>query len=187
MDDISSITSDNFEGGRKVAHLLCDLGHERIGYIAGWEGASTQRDREAGFLAGLTSNNTTLFAREVGDFRTDLTETATFAMFDKPASERPDAVFVANDHMAFVVMDILRHDLGLRVPEDVSVVGYDDVPPAAWKSYDLTTVRQRANLMVEQTVETILDHIEDPSKMTPKKIQIDSPLIVRSSTRQERI
>jgi DNA-binding LacI/PurR family transcriptional regulator len=108
-------------------------------------------------------------------------------MFDKPASERPDAVFVANDHMAFVVMDILRHDLGLRVPEDVSVVGYDDVPPAAWKSYDLTTVRQRANLMVEQTVETILDHIEDPSKMTPKKIQIDSPLIVRSSTRQERI
>jgi DNA-binding LacI/PurR family transcriptional regulator len=108
-------------------------------------------------------------------------------MFDKPASERPDAVFVANDHMAFVVMDILRHDMGLRVPEDISVVGYDDVPPAAWKSYDLTTVRQRANLMVEQTVETILDHIEDPSKMTPKKIQIDSPLIVRSSTRQERI
>ena len=95
---------------------MCDLGHERIGYIAGWEGASTQRDREAGFLAGLTSNNTTLFAREVGDFRTDLTETATLAMFDKPASERPDAVFVANDHMAFVVMDILRHDLGLRVP-----------------------------------------------------------------------
>jgi DNA-binding LacI/PurR family transcriptional regulator len=88
--------------------------------------------------------------------------------------------------MAFVVMDILRHDLGLRVPEDISVVGYDDVPPAAWRSYDLTTVRQRANLMVEQTVATILDHIEHPNQMSPKKIQIDSPLIIRSSTRQER-
>ena len=186
MDDISSVTSDNFEGGRKVAHLLCDLGHDRIGYIAGWEGASTQRDREAGFLAGLSAHNKTLYAREVGDFHADRTKTATLAMFDKPANERPDAVFVANDHMAFVVMDILRHDLGLRVPEDISVVGYDDVPPAAWRSYDLTTVRQRANLMVEQTVATILDHIEHPNQMSPKKIQIDSPLIIRSSTRQER-
>jgi DNA-binding LacI/PurR family transcriptional regulator len=122
----------------------------------------------------------------VGDFHADRTKTATLAMFDKPANERPDAVFVANDHMAFVVMDILRHDLGLRVPADISVVGYDDVPPAAWRSYDLTTVRQRANLMVEQTVATILDHIEHPNQMSPKKIQIDSPLIIRSSTRQER-
>jgi DNA-binding LacI/PurR family transcriptional regulator len=72
------------------------------------------------------------------------------------------------------------------VPADISVVGYDDVPPAAWRSYDLTTVRQRANLMVEQTVATILDHIENPTQMIPKKIQIDSPLIIRSSTRQER-
>jgi DNA-binding LacI/PurR family transcriptional regulator len=186
MDEISSVTSDNFEGGRKVAHLFCDLGHERIGYIAGWEGASTQRDREAGFLAGLAFANQSLFAREVGDFHADRTKTATLAMFDKPAAERPDAVFVANDHMAFIVMDILRHDLGLRVPDDVAVVGYDDVPPAAWRSYDLTTVRQRANLMVERTVETILDHIEHPHLNTPKKIQIDSPLIIRSSTRAAR-
>ena len=68
-------------------------------------------------------------------------------MFDRP--ERPDAVFVANDHMAFFVMDVLRFELGLSVPDDVSVVGFDDVPPAAWPAYSLTTVRQRANRMVE--------------------------------------
>ena len=67
----------------------------------------------------------------------------------------------------------------------MSVVGFDDVPPAAWRSYDLTTVRQRANAMVEQTVETILNHIENPNKRKPKKIQIDSPLVIRSSTRQQ--
>ena len=53
MSGVSAITSDNFAGGRKVADYLAGLGHRRIGYIAGWEGASTQRDREAGFRSGL--------------------------------------------------------------------------------------------------------------------------------------
>jgi DNA-binding LacI/PurR family transcriptional regulator len=106
-------------------------------------------------------------------------------MFDKPKAERPDAVFVANDHMAFIVMDILRYELGLSIPDDVSVIGYDDVPPAAWKSYDLTTVRQRANLMVQETVHTILNQIENPNSTKPTKLQIDSPLIIRSSTRNK--
>ena len=62
-------------------------------------------------------------------------------MFDR--STPPDAVFVCNDHMAFAVMDVIRFELGMRVPEDVSVVGFDDVPSAAWPAYNLTTFRQR--------------------------------------------
>jgi DNA-binding LacI/PurR family transcriptional regulator len=89
--------------------------------------------------------------------------------------------------MAFIVMDILRYELGLSIPEDVSVIGYDDVPPASWKSYDLTTVRQRANLMVQETVNTILNRIENPHSSNPVKLQIDSPLVIRSSTRQKPI
>jgi DNA-binding LacI/PurR family transcriptional regulator len=54
-------------------------------------------------------------------------------------------------------MDTLRHELGLRVPGDVSVVGYDDVPAAAWPAYDLTTVRQPANRMVAATVDLLLN------------------------------
>ena len=57
------------------------------------------------------------------------------------------------------------------------------MPPASWKSYDLTTVRQRANLMVQETVGTILNRIENPNSTNPVKIQIDSPLVIRSSTR----
>ena len=108
-------------------------------------------------------------------------------MFDKPKVDRPDAVFVANDHMAFIVMDILRYELGLSIPQDVSVIGYDDVPPASWRSYDLTTVRQRANLMVQETVNTILNRIEHPNSSNPVKLQIDSPLIIRSTTCQKPI
>jgi DNA-binding LacI/PurR family transcriptional regulator len=71
----------------------------------------------------------------------------------------------------------------MRIPEDVSVVGYDDVPAAAWPAYDLTTVRQPANRMVAQTVEILLAEIEDPSAAA-RRIEIDGPLIVRGSARR---
>jgi DNA-binding LacI/PurR family transcriptional regulator len=95
--------------------------------------------------------------------------------------DRPDAIFVGNDHMAFAVMDALRFGLGLRVPEDVSVIGYDDVPMAAWPAYDLTTIRQPVNRMVQATVEAILGLIDGTA--TPVKTQIDGPLMVRRSAR----
>jgi DNA-binding LacI/PurR family transcriptional regulator len=100
-------------------------------------------------------------------------------LFGRP--DRPDAVFVGNDHMAFAVMDVLRHDLGLRIPDDVAVVGYDDVPIAAWPAYDLTTVRQPVNRMVDATVDALLSRIEGDT--APRKIRIPGPLILRGSTR----
>ncbi len=183
MEGVSSITSDNFAGARKVGEHLISCGHKRIGYIAGWEGASTQRDREAGLMAALSAHNMKLFAREVGNFRKEEAIVAARAMFDVPAERRPDAVFVANDHMAFFVLDVLRSELGLSVPEDVSVIGYDDVPPASWPAYNLTTVRQRANLMVQETVDTLIQQIEQPGNFTPRQVAIDGPLILRGTSR----
>lgn len=185
MEGISSITSDNFAGGRKIGEYLIACGHKRIGYIAGWEGASTQRDREAGLMAALKTHSMDLFAREVGNFRKEGAIEAALSMFDKPSEQRPDAVFVANDHMAFHVLDVLRHRLHMRVPEDVAVVGYDDVPPAAWPAYDLTTVRQRANLMVEETVNTLIQHVENPKNFIPRQVAIDGPLIERGTSRRQ--
>lgn len=181
MSGVGAITSDNFSGGREIARFLLAGGHERIGYIAGWEGASTQRDREAGLMAGLAEGGAQLFARGQGDFHADRARVAARKMFAE-RDRRPDAVFVANDHMAFAVMDVLRFELGLSVPEDVSVVGFDDVPPAAWPAYALTTARQRANLMVERTVATLLDQIETPG-VAPVSEAIEAPLVVRRSAR----
>jgi DNA-binding LacI/PurR family transcriptional regulator len=176
---MSSVTSDNIAGGRKVAELFLASGHKRIGYISGWEGASTQRDREAGFVARLSEAGRVLYARETGDFRMDTAREATLKMF---STDPPDAVFVANDHMAISVMDTLRHELGIKVPEDVSVVGYDDVPAIAWPAYDLTTVRQRSNIMVAKTVEILLTEIEEDG-VQPRKVEIDGPLILRGSAK----
>lgn len=176
---MSSVTSDNLAGGRKVAEFLLAAGHRKIGYIAGWEGASTQRDREAGFVAALNEAGMTLHRREVGNFGTEEARDAARRMF---ALDPPDAVFVANDHMAIAVMDTLRFELGLKIPQDVSVVGYDDVAVAAWPSYDLTTVRQPANRMVAETVDILLSKIDDP-QIAPKQLEIDGPLVIRGSAR----
>ena len=178
-EEVSSVASANVAGGRKVAEFLLAGGHRKIAYIAGWEGASTQRDRESGFVARLQEAGVALHARGVGNFQMQTAAEVTRAMF---AEDPPDAVFVANDHMAFAVMDVLRSELGLKVPEDVSVVAYDDVPTAAWPAYDLTTVRQPANRMVAETVALLLAEI-DGEGVAPRKIEIDGPLIVRGSAR----
>jgi DNA-binding LacI/PurR family transcriptional regulator len=177
---LSSVTSDNVAGGRKVADFLLAGNHERIGYVAGWEGASTQRDREFGFRAAIEMAGRSIHSRTSGEFRFETAQDAARQMFDRP--DRPDAVFVANDHMAFAVMDVLRFELGLSIPGDVSVVGYDDVPTAAWPAYNLTTVRQPANRMVAETVSTLLSQIEE-RRDAPSRIAIDGPLILRGSAR----
>lgn len=178
--EFSAVTSDNVDGGRRVADLFAAGGHRRIGHIAGWNGASTQRDREAGFRAGLAAAGLPLQSREIGNFHMDQAKDAARRMFARP--DRPDAVFVANDHMAFGVIDVLRAEMGLDVPGDVSVVGYDDVPPAAWAAYDLTTVRQRANVMVDRTVEILLAQIDTPGAPVREE-SIAAPLILRGSAR----
>ena len=177
---MSAVTSANIEGGRKVAEFLIQGGHEKIGYIAGWEGASTQRDREAGFVQGLNAAGLKLHTRELGNFVLEQARGATLRMFE---NDPPDAIFVANDHMAISVMDTLRYDLGRDVPNDVSVVGYDDVPTAAWKAYDLTTVRQPSNRMVSETVRILLNKINNSKSAAPERLEITGPLIVRGSAR----
>ena len=177
---LSAVTSDNIDGGQKVAKFLIAGGYKRLGYIAGWEGASTQRDREAGFIEELKKHKRSLYAREVGNFNMDEARQAARKMFT--AKEIPDAVFVANDHMSFAVMDVIRFELGLKIPEQVSVVGYDDVPVASWPAYDLTTVRQPVNRMVAETVSFLLECIVG-QKTNTRQIQIEGPLIVRGSTK----
>ncbi len=175
--NMSAVTSDNYAGGRKVADFLLAAGHRKIGYIAGWEGASTQRDREAGFVAALKEEDVNLHSRAKGEFVMAKAVEATRKMF---AEDPPEAVFVANDHMAIAVIDTLRFELNYKVPDDVSVVGFDDVPAAGWPAYNLTTVRQPANRMVTNTVDILLDQIEN-QQSEPRRITIDGPLIVRGS------
>ena len=183
-DALCSVTSNNFLGGQTAARHLLDLGHTKIGYIAGWEGASTQLEREDGFNSVLALSNLKVSHREVGNFEIDEAKQAALKMFG--ASNYPTAVFVASDHMAFAVMDILRSNLGFRIPQDVSVVGFDDVSLASYSAYDLTTIRQPLIQMVDTTVDILLTQIEHPETVNNRVIKIDPVLIKRSSSSVEK-
>lgn len=176
---LSSVTSSNFEGGRKVAEFLLAGGHKRIAQISGWQGASTGRDRAAGFEAGLSAAGVSPFDVIDGMFNRDAAAEAARALFSK--ENAPDAVFVGNDHMAFAVIEVLRDEMRLRIGQDVSVVGYDDVAMAAWPSFGLTTVRQPANQMVDGVIDVLLSQIAGDT--SARHIEIDGPLVIRQSAR----
>lgn len=176
---LSSVTSANFEGGRRAAEFLLAGGHRRIAHIAGWQGSSTGRDRQAGFVQALDVAGVSPVAVVDGMYKRAVAMDCARTLVLGAA--RPDAIFVGNDHMAFAVMDAVR-EAGLVPGHDLSVMGYDDVPMASWGAYDLTTIRQPINRMVDAAVTTILEQIETPGT-APQQIEIEGDLRVRSSAR----
>lgn len=177
----NTVTSDNHHGGRQVGEYLASTGHRRIAFIAGSPDASTSRERQAGFIEALSERGQDCFAYAEGNYLFEGAAQAARELFTVPDGERPDAVFVANDHMALAVMDVLRFELGLKVPEAVSVVGYDNVIQAAWPTYDLTTVEQPARPMVAAAVEILLGQVNS-QRVQRSNIVIPGDLIVRGSS-----
>lgn len=177
---LSEVTSDNILGGRRAAQHLIETGHCHIAHVMGWQGSSTGRHRAEGFLQALQEARLAPHSMIDGMYSRDVASEAVRTMF--AAKDKPDGIFVGNDHMAFSVMDTLRFELGLSVPGDISVIGYDDVPMAAWPSYNLTTIRQPVRRMVEATVDILLNQIEGDT--APNRIRIDSPLIERGSVKK---
>lgn len=178
---VSSVTSDNEQGGRLVAELFVKNAYKRIAYIAGTENSSTNNDREKGFKQGLAVAGFSVWKSTPGMFSF---EGATIAARELlVGNEKPDAIFVGNDHMAFAVMDVIRSEFGLRIPEDISVVGYDNVPEADWAAYSLTTVQQPVEAMIEATVNILLEQMEHKQVNEVHKVT-EAHLIVRGSTRQ---
>ena len=179
-DAVSSVTTRNREGGKRIAEFLVAGGHKSFGYIAGLENSSTNRDRQSGFIEALAAHGFGDVAIETGNYSRPDAEAAARKMLSRP--DRPEALFVANDHMAVAVMDVARHEFGLKIPEDLSIVGYDDVGPARWTSYGITSMSQPLKRMVEATVDILMDQIASGEIEAEHRI-LNGELIVRSSAR----
>jgi DNA-binding LacI/PurR family transcriptional regulator len=179
-DAVSSVTTRNREGGKRIADFLVAGGHKRFGYIAGLENSSTNRDRHQGYIEGLAAHGFVEVAIETGNYSRPDAEAAARKMLSR--SDRPDALFVANDHMAVAVMDVARYEFGLKIPQDLSIVGYDDVGPARWTSYGITSMSQPLKRMVESTVDILMDQITSGEIEAEHRI-LNGDLIVRSSAR----
>lgn len=174
----SSVTSDNYAGGCHVARLLVERGYRRFGFLAGLEDSSTSIERERGYREELHRLGHDVDCREVGHYNFDQAQAAVRRMF---AGKSPEALFAGNDHMAIAAMDVLRQELGLRIPEDVAVVGFDDVPQAAWGAYQLTTVRQRVEPMVDATVDLLREQMQ--AELRPRDIVVPCDVIERATVR----
>ncbi len=172
---VPSVSCDNEGGARQVAELLVARGHRRLVYVAGPQHTSTNREREAGFLRRLLELGCPLAAR---------IDTAAYSFQEgyraaaDAMSVAPDAIFFANDILALGGVDRLRRELGVRIPDDVSVIGFDDIQMAAWPSYDLTTVRQPVAEMVRLAVEAATEGMAgEPVRQVPGE------LVLRGSVR----
>ena len=169
-----SVQTDQEEGMAALTQLLLARGHRRVAYLAGNLESSTNQAREQGCRRALQEAQMPLFAYGVGNYEEATAQAVVREWFysgkrlRKP-QERPDAIVAADDHMAFAAMDLLRHTLGLRVPEDVSVVGFDDVPQAAWPAYDLTTYAQPLPEMIDAVVQLLRLQLQAREVSTNKK------------------
>ncbi len=175
-----TVDSDNFTGAVLATCHLLDLGHRRIGYLGGRADLESARLREAGFRHAMAEAGVKVDERlvRVGGSRH---ETAT-----APARElmrrtnRPTAVFAANDLSAIATMDVALK-LGLRVPDDLSIIGFDNVPESALAAVPLTTITQPLQRMGFEALRLLVDLIAGVKRET--HVRLPTELVQRASTR----
>lgn len=177
--ECDQVTSSNTEGGAAVADYLLAHGRTRVAFIGGAENASTSRERARGFFGRMAEQGHAVpeHLRFNGGFSHDVSAQVTNRLLAR--ADRPQAIFCANDHMAFGALDALR--AARILPQACWVIGYDDVDMAAWDSFSLTTVRQPSREMARVGARMLLDRIHTP-KLALRRVNFPCDLIVRGST-----
>ena len=178
--DVPSVGSANWSGGLMATRHLIELGHTRIATITGPEDMMCSHARLDGFrsamnAAGLPIRNDWV---RFGDFHTAGGERHGRELLEGP--DRPTAIFAGSDLQALGVLEAVR-GLGLHVPDDLSIVGYDDIPLAKWVSPRLTTIRQPLKRMAEEASRLVLRMAAAPLDSVPR-MDLATSLIVREST-----
>lgn len=177
--ECDQVTSSNTDGGAAVADYLLAHGKTKVAFIGGAQNASTSRERGQGFLGRMANHGHPVpeHFRVEGGFSHDVSAQVMNRMLSR--ADRPQAVFCANDHLAFGALDALRANR--LQPRDCWVIGYDDVEMAAWDSFSLTTVRQPSREMARVGARMLIDRIHSPGR-APRRVNFPCDLIIRGST-----
>jgi LacI family transcriptional regulator len=178
--DIPSVGATNMAGGLSAVEHLVTLGHQRIAVIAGPTDVLCSRARVAGYRAAMGAAGLDITAGFVryGDFMSGTGYRETVALLDLP--EPPTAIFVCSDQMALGAYEAL-YERGLRVPDDMSVVGFDDLDEAKWAIPPLTTVRQPLSEMAGMATRMLLALI-DGEELDTSRVELSTALVIRQST-----
>jgi len=174
----SYIDVDNISGAAKAVNYLISIGRKRIATVTGSLETAAGADRLTGYRQALEQAGRVFDGALVteGDF----SEQSGYAAAVRLLASHPDAIFCGTDMMAIGVLRRLREQ-GLRVPEDISVVGYDDLPPAQMADPPLTTIRQPIRRFGMKAVETLLDILDHPERGQVRLVLDETELVVRET------
>ncbi len=181
MSGLPTVASQNLEGAVKATEYLIGLGHRRIGFIAGRPDLESARLREHGYRRALEQAGIPYDPNlvRVGSYTKEATEAPAHELLE--LAEPPTAVFAANDMSAIEIMEVAR-ELGLSIPEDLSVIGFDNIPESALANPPLTTIDQSIQQMGFEAAELLVALIDDPA-MEPAHVTLPTNLVVRQSCR----
>ena len=183
--DCPAVGAANWQGGFTATEYLIKLGHQRIGFITGWMDLGCAQDRLDGYRSALRTNHIPEGLELIyeGTFFQPDGFTGASTLLDLP--DPPTAIFASNDVMAMGVMDAVRNK-GLRVPDDVSVIGFDDIPQASLIRPALTTIRQPLEKMGRVATQMLLELLSLSQKKI-ERIELPTELIIRDSCQAPRM
>lgn len=181
--NVPTVDSQNFEGALSATEYLISLGHRRIGFLAGRPDLESARRREAGYRAALDAAGIAFDPDlvRVGGFREETAEAPAREFLEM--AERPTAVFAANDNSAIQMMRTAA-ELGVRVPDDLSVIGFDNIPDSALTDPPLSTVDQSVQDLGYEAMQIVIDLIRHPERARehdPIHVTLPTALVVRRS------
>lgn len=174
----SSVCCNHERGISELVTIVDDFGHKKFLVIAGPTESDVAQERLECAIKALSSKGHCDVPIEYGDYSYDSGRLAFAASMR--AGERPTAVICGNDTMAIGVIDEARHNFGLRVPEDLSVVGFDGVNAVYWHSYQLTTIKQPLEQMTKAAVDILLEQVESPEN--PAQLRVWSGSLIEGNT-----
>jgi LacI family transcriptional regulator len=175
--DVNYLDVNNLQAAYKATKHLAGLGYKRIATITGDQKQVSGYDRYQGYLQALQDSNYPVRPELVteGDF----TEEGGYHAMRRLLKSKPDAIFIASDMMAYGAMHALR-EANLRVPDDVAIVGFDDLPSSSKTVPPLSTIRQPVFQMGSKAVNVLINLIETGS-ISSQKVIMDTELIIRES------
>jgi LacI family transcriptional regulator len=179
-DNSNGVDASNWQGAYDATRYLIELGHTRIAFITGAMAVRSAIDRLQGYKAALADYEISLIEDLIieGDYQQRTSYENVKGLLQR-VDPSPTAIFASNDLSAFGAMDAVR-EFGFRIPEDISVIGFDDILQASLVYPKLTTVRQPLEQMGQMAVRLLLEQIEDPSR-PPRRITLPTELIIRDS------
>jgi LacI family transcriptional regulator len=184
-DRCCSVSVDDFAGGKTAVEHLLSIGRRKIAFVGGPITIQQVADRLAGAMAAVnefgpaatlsvieSSAQTVIAGRNVGQ-----------AIAQRAAADRPDAIFAANDLLAMGIVQAFMFNNEIAIPQDVALIGYDDIDFAEAAVVPLSSIRQPARLIGETAIELVLSEINEPQGHVHQQVTYQPELVVRASTR----